>query len=439
MGIVRAVAARAILLAFGLLLFVLAGEVALRAIYRDGGTRTLGGPGGQPFDHSTIDGELRGRRDVGPKRPGVPRVMVVGDSITYGLGVHDWRQTWPERLAQALERDGRPHEFAVFALPGSEINHHVTVMRDWGGRTNPDVVIYQWYVNDIEVVSHRPDFRHWWQRQPWHRSLRGASYLYYVLDHRLGQVMTPPQRNYVRYLQTEFAPGTLEWAEFEREFHEFAVLASPASRRILMLYPQVPFRERYPLQTIHDRMRVLAGKHALEIPPQAWIRSAGTLVMAADAPRGSVLQVPSDFRNVVVETRSYLFNPGPTDFVVSLSTSTPGADIATVVLVDPANGAVVASAPLRADRSGSVTDVPLRLTIAGERSERLVLRVVSAGGGAWALANITLPVDYGFEVLDLATTLNTFDTHASAFDSHPNERTHEAMADALYQVLSNPR
>ena len=92
----------ALLIAAGL--FLATGEAALRFLYRDEGRRTLGGPGGRSFEHLTVGREqLRGRRDTGPRRDGVPRLMVIGDSITYGQGVRDWRDTWPELLVARLE------------------------------------------------------------------------------------------------------------------------------------------------------------------------------------------------------------------------------------------------------------------------------------------------------------------------------------------------
>jgi hypothetical protein len=119
--------------------FVLTGEATLRIVYSDGGRRTLGGPGNRSFDHLTIGREqLRGRRDVGPRRPGLPRLMVLGDSITYGQGIYDWRNTWPELLAARLEREGRPHELATFAEPGRDMPAHLQELERWGAVVKPD-------------------------------------------------------------------------------------------------------------------------------------------------------------------------------------------------------------------------------------------------------------------------------------------------------------
>jgi hypothetical protein len=426
--------ARAVLLVFGLLLFVAVGEGALRIIYRDGGTRTLGGPGGRSFDHETVDGVLRGRRDVGPKRPGVPRVMIVGDSITYGLGVREWKATWPERVAEAFENAGRPHEFAVFAEPGNDIPQHLEIVRSSMRSVQPDIFVYQWYVNDLEAISHRPDLRQPWQRWPWHNSLKSASYLYYVLDHRLAQLVSRPHHTYVDYLR-EFTPGTLEWTEFEREFHEFAVHAMWAPRRLMVLYPQVPFRTTYPLQHVHDLMRRLAGPHTIEIPPIAWVRSAGALVANADAVWRQAVQTTGDDAGLVVQTGDYLFAPGKVDIgfeIAGATADSPGV----VELVDVASNTVIATGTLPSAGGAQMHEVHVELVLPGDRVRRLAVRVTSSHHGQWAIADVKLKVDYGFEVLDLTESLNQFNTHASSFDAHPNARAHQVIADQVYAVLN---
>ena len=118
----RSLAVRGLALLIAAAIFLLTGEAALRVFYRDGGERTLGGPGNRPFDHLTTGrDQLRGRRDVGPRRDGVPRLMILGDSITYGQGVHDWRNTWPELLVSTLERRWIPDFVTVTSFEASAL------------------------------------------------------------------------------------------------------------------------------------------------------------------------------------------------------------------------------------------------------------------------------------------------------------------------------
>lgn len=431
---------RLVLVVGSLVIATLAAEVALRVWYRDQGRQTLGGPGGRQFEHDTIDGELRGRRDVGARAPGVPRIMVIGDSITYGLGVRDWRNTWPELLVRKLEAQGHPHQLAVFAVPGQDIPGHLEVMREWAERVAPDILIYQWYVNDIEAVSHRPDFSRPWQRAPWHETLRQRSYLYFILDIRVSQLLPPPLRSYVDYLLDDFAPGTMEWAEFERQFHEFAIRATHASRRRLMaLYPQVPFRGQYALQPLHDRMRTLAGRHDLEIPPAAWVRSGASMMSDTAAPWKQVVTVPPRTEEGAIETPEYVFAGGPLSVVV-VARRAPGEDddnVATLQLIDAANGGIVGEGAIHlAGTPGALSSVTLSFTLPPDGFQRVRFRVKSSGRAGWSLAGIRVPVDYGFELLDLAQPLNRIATHASAFDAHPNEAAHRLMAEHIYESLA---
>jgi hypothetical protein len=250
----------------------------------------------------------------------------------------------------------------------------------------------------------------------------------------------PPDRTYVDYILQDFKPGTAEWSEFERYFHAFALrAASLASRRILMLYPQVPYRDRYPLQPLNDAMKALAGAHTLSIPPAVWLRSGGTLDADRAAPWTLALRIPSGSAGQVIDTQEYLIAPGQTRTEVALSApdlSEATASVGSVQILDAATGAIVATHDLTA--KGGLRDyqtVTIPLTIEGPDLRRVRLRVTSSGGTAWSLGSIGLAVDYGFDVLDLAEPLNHFNTHASLFDAHPNEAAHRVIAEQVRRVL----
>ena len=70
------------------------------------------------------------------------RVAVLGNSLTFGAGVHD-RDTWPSQLARELAQIGgaRPFEVRNYAVPGYSVEQmtltHAEKVRSW----RPDVVV----------------------------------------------------------------------------------------------------------------------------------------------------------------------------------------------------------------------------------------------------------------------------------------------------------
>jgi hypothetical protein len=419
------------------LIFLGTGEVALRLIYPGGGRMTLGAPGFHLFEHLAIYDQQRGRLEWGEKPPGIPRVMILGDSITWGNGVRHWEDTWPEQLARQLEQSGHPHQFAVLALPGIDIDAHIEQFKIWAGEVRPEALIYQWYVNDIELLGHRPATAWPWHRFGWHEPLRRASYLYYFLDNRLRLLLRPPERSYVDYILTDFIPGSIEWVEFERRFHELATRAREvAPLRLLMLYPQVPFDGPYPLQPIHDRMKALARTTTISIPPVAWRRGVGTIVSRPDGPWKQAVRLPAQAGPHAIVTHGY-YATGALDVSIRFGAVAHVASrpVATVELIDSAKHTTLTSTPFFAEagRPGLQT-THLHLALPDGEGREVQLAI---GGTTTELdvGAIDLQVDYGFQVLDLTDTLNTFDTHVSIFDAHPNPRAHRVIADSVARTL----
>ena len=86
------------------------------------------------------------------KKPaGVFRVLVLGDSQTFGSGIKDLEDTWVKKLEAKLQKDGRNSSIEVLSIsgPGWNSDTHLYELFKNGLKFNPDLVILAYYHNDI--------------------------------------------------------------------------------------------------------------------------------------------------------------------------------------------------------------------------------------------------------------------------------------------------
>ncbi len=430
-GGMRLAVLRASVLLLSLGVSIAAVETTLRIRYQRSMLATIGGPGAHFAGR-------RGRLDEHPKTPGVPRMMILGDSITFGQGLSDDADLWPERLARRYEREQKRVEMAVYAWPGRDIDIHEQQFAASAHRVAPDVLIYQWFVNDIENAGVRPDNRRSWQRTAADAWLKRHSYLYFLIDSRLSRLLAPVDRSYIHYLLDDYQPGSLEWERFERGFHNLAARVAEAvpDMKLLVLYPLLPFKGAYPLQPIHDRMRELAGPHRFDFAPGTWLRLLGGSTLQRDRNGQHVLSLPSAATGPVVTTPPFYPTRSPLEVVVRLAVSLPARqEVGRIDLMDD-HGKPVSSAPLIVDAGqGDPTEVVVHLD-PGQMAGRYVgLMVHKTATVPVNLLSIGLRVDYGFTVVDPTSALATFDTHVNIYDAHPSARAQQVVADAVYDAL----
>jgi lysophospholipase L1-like esterase len=87
------------------------------------------------------------------RRPGVRRILTLGDSFTWGLYIADSDSTWPARLERRLKQ---PVEVINMAQRGWTTANEAEFLTRLGWQFDPDLVIVQFYINDAN--ESRPNF-----------------------------------------------------------------------------------------------------------------------------------------------------------------------------------------------------------------------------------------------------------------------------------------
>ena len=110
-------------------------------------TNSLGFRGGEFPLVETRDGSIEA---IGKKPDGVLRIVFLGDSVTFGEGVHD-SDTFVERVGRGLStRLSRPIEVYNFGVGGHNTSDARWVWQRYARHLDPDLVVYTFVLNDAE-------------------------------------------------------------------------------------------------------------------------------------------------------------------------------------------------------------------------------------------------------------------------------------------------
>ncbi|HJT60305.1 MAG TPA: SGNH/GDSL hydrolase family protein [Burkholderiales bacterium] len=85
--------------------------------------------------------------------PGTVRVLALGDSVTYGMGVAQ-EHTFPRQTEGLLSAArGAPVEVLNLGMPGYNTLHQLALLREMGLALQPKIVVVGFLYNDIELSS----------------------------------------------------------------------------------------------------------------------------------------------------------------------------------------------------------------------------------------------------------------------------------------------
>ncbi len=185
------------------------------------------------------------------KAEGVYRIAILGDSITFGIGVGQ-EETFSERLEESLHSlcDRKNVEVINFGVPAYNTSQELEVLKTKVLKYKPDFVILAYYNNDIFPpvdISRDLEF-----------SMKGFFYKHSHLFRLIYERIRQSRRkvSYTQELATNYSDNSELWKERKKEFHEFRKISDEKNFKILfMLIPSMTdFGDGYPFRGIDNRV-----------------------------------------------------------------------------------------------------------------------------------------------------------------------------------------
>jgi len=201
---------------------------------------------------------LRDRDYSFERKPGTTRILMLGDSLTFGWGVPA-EATYSKRLERSLNAAGLAVEVINTGVGNYNTAMEVAYFLERGIRYKPDIVVLNYFINDAEPV---PGY----DTNILSRNLR--AYVYFAA--RLGLAL--------RQLD---AAGMTDWHDYYRSLYDearnpggFAAVEAAVARLAaycrehgialhLVNYPELRTLDPYPFAAVDARLAALAARHGL--------------------------------------------------------------------------------------------------------------------------------------------------------------------------------
>jgi lysophospholipase L1-like esterase len=95
---------------------------------------------------------FRANHDVQLEKRGKRRILLLGDSVAFGLGV-DYEDTFGQLIERQLTANGMPTEVLNLSVLGYKTSQEVRMLERRGWQLNPDGVILAFCLNDFDDFS----------------------------------------------------------------------------------------------------------------------------------------------------------------------------------------------------------------------------------------------------------------------------------------------
>lgn len=218
----------------------------------------------ETFAYRRNQRNLRDREYVSPKPSGKQRILMVGDSFTFGQGVKDPAKIFPELLESrlnTLEIPSAPKGVDILngGLPGSLTDEWLRVWEATSEEFDPDLLLIVFFLRDGTRTLSVPEFfdRIREEITEINQQSRPYRYSYLYRLYRDSQDRQQVASLYSARFQASYFGAnhqTLEWRKAQANLLKLKRLATQHQARVgLVVFPiLVELDEPYPFQAITD-------------------------------------------------------------------------------------------------------------------------------------------------------------------------------------------
>jgi len=260
---------------------LLLASVVVALLVAEGATRLLSGDARSGYAQLRTGRSQRqpinalGYRDldrVQPKPAGVRRVVCLGDSFTWGVGVL-FDDAWPQRIERTLSRArGERWEAVNLAEPGMNAVQQASRLESEGLGYGPDVVVMAWVLNDSEDEEAAEARRaaKWTEEE-----LRGPTAAEALLDRsalvrllRTRVQATLENRRRIAGYRSMYAESSAGWAAARRALTAMGGMCrANGVPFVVVIFPLFanPLDAGYPFADVHAKVAQAAGEAGAKV------------------------------------------------------------------------------------------------------------------------------------------------------------------------------
>lgn len=188
------------------------------------------------------------------------KIVVIGDSFSYGYGIKNINNRFSNLLEKTLNNEGYGIEIYNFGVQGANINEEKKLLKLAIEKVSPDLIIWQYFMNDIEsepttsLINFKQKTKEMY-KNPLFADLMERSYVFNFFYYRLSPALNPKTANKTIY-DGDLYRNKKEWIQFKKKIENFIfTLKENETQVVVIIFPYMNLiGSNYPYFDIHKKI-----------------------------------------------------------------------------------------------------------------------------------------------------------------------------------------